>query len=341
MKNYKSFAVALLFIWLFSASNANAAANCENAEVLSGKLISDICWDCMFPIRVAGFDISGDGGDMPDDAVNDTLCACEGPGGVPSPGFTVGMWQPAYLVETTRTPGCALSMNGTDLGFDKTLYGTEDSRFANDNNAYMKNYHYYRFPLLQMLSMQTKSPCLYDGATEFDAAGFSEVTDPVWYSDDLAFFANPEVSAVANPVGQVACGADSAAVNAGGKPSKELFWCAGSWGSVYPFSGEDDAKNGIAQASALQSSKVLATNHRRGFMHGTVGNKAMCGGDIQPMFPKQQYKYNMFWPRAEKSKSHQLGQSDLSWGMNRTIPITGEDQVYVVYRWTDCCYRNY
>lgn len=328
---------------LMQCNTVGASPTCENGDVLSGKLISDVCWNCIFPIRVVGFDISGDGGYVPDDAASGGLCVCDGPGGVPSPGFTVGMWQPAYLIETTRTPGCAMSLNGTDLGFDKTALGTSGSGSGGDDAAesdtHFKHYHFYRFPLLAIMDMLTNFPCAYDGATTFDVVGMSEISDPIWYSDNLAFFANPEVAVVANPIAQMACIADSASVNAGAMPISSLFWCAGSWGSIYPFSGNEDSKHGIIHTMSNQGVKLLATNHRRGFMWGTVGNGALCGGEIKPVFPKQQYKLNMFYPRPETSKSHFIGASELRWGFAKYVPMSGEDQIVIASRWSDCCYR--
>ena len=32
---------------------------CPDAELFSGKLITDICWGCLFPIRIAGLSIGG------------------------------------------------------------------------------------------------------------------------------------------------------------------------------------------------------------------------------------------------------------------------------------------
>jgi len=32
-----------------------------------------------------------------------------------------------------------------------------------------------------------------------------------------------------------------------------------------------------------------------------------------------------------------MGESDLIWGNGRTIPGVGEDLIYTIWRWTDCC----
>lgn len=346
--------VVFLFLTLFiSTAHATSGkglvnefdnkATCENAGLFSGGgLINKICWNCIAPIQFMGVDITNMFGKTPsvkkpEDASKDLLCICNDFNGVPVPGFLVGMWEPAYLVETTRTPGCMLSMEGTKIDLGGYEYGTAGNQDTDSIN--MKHYHFYKFPLLYMLDMMTKRPCVYDGAFDFDMLGMSEITDPLWYSDSLAFYATPEAAVVTNPVAQIACSADAVAVSAGQRPMKSLFWCAGAWGSLYPFTGNTLSSTGPITNSSIQAARVLATNHRRAFMWGTVGNEAMCKGKIKPVFPKQQYKYNMFWPRAESNKSHQLGETEMSWGANRYVPVTGEDQVYNVFRWTDCCYR--
>ncbi|MDQ9723396.1 TraU family protein [Acinetobacter baumannii] len=53
--------------------------------------------------------------------------------------------------------------------------------------------------------------------------------------------------------------------------------------------------------------------------------------------PKNQYRFSLFYPSPETTNNHALGESELLWGMARTIPSVGEDPVYVIWRWLDCC----
>nr|WP_261950815.1 TraU family protein [Aeromonas caviae] len=53
-----------------------ADPGCQNADVISGKLITDVCWSCIFPIKIAGVPISGPGGSYPDDSAKNPLCLC-------------------------------------------------------------------------------------------------------------------------------------------------------------------------------------------------------------------------------------------------------------------------
>jgi conjugal transfer pilus assembly protein TraU len=96
------------------------------------------------------------------------------------------------------------------------------------------------------------------------------------------------------------------------------------------------------------AARVLAGLHRRGLAWKTTGNGSLCGGTIYPMLPKQQYRMSMLFPMAEasskipgtdipKSCCHYIGETPFKWGEWRTIPGTGEDYVYMLWRWTDCC----
>src|SRR3546814_7350625 len=111
----KAIASAMLAIGLSAAANAQSVGDdplCVNAEVIGPKMITDICWSCIFPIRVAGVPISGGDGVYPDDAVKQPVCACEDNLGVPRPGITTSMWEPFRLIEFQTTPGCSSVLNG-------------------------------------------------------------------------------------------------------------------------------------------------------------------------------------------------------------------------------------
>ncbi|MEG8992484.1 TraU family protein, partial [Klebsiella pneumoniae] len=48
---------------------------CRDNHVLSTKLFTDVCWACIFPIKVAGATL-GPSGEVPDDAATGMVCAC-------------------------------------------------------------------------------------------------------------------------------------------------------------------------------------------------------------------------------------------------------------------------
>ena len=100
-----SFSLFFLFLSLFDAS---LHAKCVGRFV---NPVTDICWKCLFPIKIAGFTIVGGG---PDPAgAKGFLCAC----GKPKPriGIPVSFWEPARLVDVTRTPYCLVNMGGISV----------------------------------------------------------------------------------------------------------------------------------------------------------------------------------------------------------------------------------
>src|SRR5260363_237253 len=156
---------------LWGTSIAQADPGCQNAKVIGPKLITDICWSCLFPIRIAG---------------------------LPRPGVTTSMWEPAQLVEFQRVPGCSSVLNGTRFPFNRTFQGHHGTGSLDGGDGSFMHYHFYAFPLLTLLELFVRPNCNPDGYMDLDVLYFSEL-DPTWNNDELAFFTNPEAAAVANP----------------------------------------------------------------------------------------------------------------------------------------------
>lgn len=140
-------AVPILALMTLIAAAQPAAADytgCPDAGVLSAKLITDVCWDCIFPIRIAGTSIGS--GRVPPGAADSALCTCQDDQGIPEPGITMGMWEPARLVELVRYPGCSMALAGTRLpitnGRQQGTAGRGEEGI-HDRGAY--HYHYYAF----------------------------------------------------------------------------------------------------------------------------------------------------------------------------------------------------
>jgi conjugal transfer pilus assembly protein TraU len=306
---------------------------CPDAELFSGKLITDVCWACVFPIRIGSLKI-GDG-QVPDDASDQILCSCTDPAGVPDFGLVIGLWEPARLVELVRAPGCAPSLGGIRLpvGSERMIATPGKSQWDTSDTSFF-HYHWYAFPLLVLLDLFYDGHCI-DGYLDFDLLYLSEL-DPTWNNDELAFFTNPEAAWLANPTALSACMADAVAANVG-KPLDSLFWCAGSWGFLYPFSGHGPTLGSRPRETSLLMARATAALHRRGLARRTMGDGALCNAPIEPFLPKTQYKASMFFPRPEAHEAHVIGQSTFTWGEHRNIPGTGEDHLYILWRWNDCC----
>lgn len=405
-----------------TAFNASATIRCDSANLLGTKLITDICWRCIFPMKLAGATVSpfavskpadssssssgsssskknqtsktktagvaldgedlsseaggagseaaddksikdqindkvsewagdlgewlgsgirealGDGEEVPADAAKQPLCMCFDDVGMPEPGFVTSFWEPYRLVEFETVPGCLSSLNGTKLNINPGNLGTHaGSPGGETDKVRFNHYHYYAFPLVHMLELFSGKGCNPGGYSDFDLMYISEI-DPTWSTPEVSFFSNPEAALFANPAADIACMPDalSSAVN---KPIESLFWCAGTWGLIYPLSGAQNERLGILRGTSLATIRVLTQIHRRGFAYGTMGEDAMCEGKIAPYYPKGQYKFTMVWPTAETQRSHKIGTLVETWGSGKLVPGDSEEPIYLIYRWLDCCNR--
>lgn len=334
----RSAAAVLIAAGLIGRPAAASEVGCVDANIISGSLITDVCWDCVFPIKVAGVSLSGSKykDRVPDGAAKRPFCMCWDNLGVPKPGVSTSFWQPNRLAEYQRVSGCASVLNGIRFPFNRLNQGTQNKaeERPNENKTY-RHYHYYAFPVMLMLDIFVPGHCNPGAFQDLDVMYMSEV-DPTWNADELAFFANPEAALVATPLAATACVPDAVAANLS-EPIKELYWCAGSWGMLYPFTGNVLGRDGVLRTTSLMAARTLAALHRRGLEWLTVGDEVMCGGEIAPFIPKNQYRFTLMYPTPETDDSHVLGESDLLWGMGRVMPSVGEDPVYLLWRWLDCC----
>ena len=326
--------VALIAMLVMVRPATPADATCPDAELLSGRLITDVCWSCLFPVRIAGVPIGG--GEVPSGASDATVCACDDGLGVPRAGFTIGLWEPARIIELVRNPACAPALGGIRLPFgDVRLLGSGGEGEQDSSDVAFYNVHVYAFPLLVMLDLFFDDRCNPDGYSELDILHFTEL-DPTWNNAELAFFAHPEAAWLTSPPALAACLADGVSASAG-VPLDELFWCAGTWGLIYPFAGAQPTLGSRPRYTSLAATRTLAALHRRGLARRTLGDAALCKAPIEPFLPKRQYKLSMFYPLPEANGSHVIGENPVRWGIHRTYPGPGEDHLYLLWRWQDCC----
>jgi conjugal transfer pilus assembly protein TraU len=336
----RQIAFLLVLSLLFSSVCPVHGSNlCPDAKLWSHRLFTDICWDCVFPIIIGGLPLGGSLSDAPSGrAESQFLCVCEdgGPTGY-SLGMPVGFWEPARLVELVRMPYCSPVLGGLRLQITKSrLLGGSSEAEGDSSDLTFYNYHYYAFPLLVILELLLTPECNSDGFMDFDLMYLSEL-DPTWNDDELSFYTTPEVSLFANPFAQMACLGDAVAGLAG-KSMDSLFWCAGNWGGLYPFTGNVIQNDSRPLVTSLAGARAIAALHRRGLAWKTMGDDALCGGYIYPTIPKGQYRMEMFFPVAESSGNHAIGETPFRWGEWRNIPGY-EDYVYIIWRWKDCCIR--
>ncbi|EBN9933204.1 conjugal transfer protein TraU, partial [Salmonella enterica] len=103
---------ALLCVLLLSSP---ALAKDDRDKMCDGNFvnpISDICWDCIFPMTIG--DVAVFPGDAPDtDNPSMPIQFCP----LPPPlfqrvGMAIGYWEPFALTDVTRSPYCMVNMGG-------------------------------------------------------------------------------------------------------------------------------------------------------------------------------------------------------------------------------------
>ena len=313
-------------------------ARCVDTQLLSGKMVTDVCWSCIFPIIALGVTWGGSKSEAPEDRATQVECMCKDDLGVPYPGYTYGMWMPSKIVELVRMPGCLPALGGMTLNFDKIDQGTWQTQEITPEitQSTHAHYHTYAFPVLVMLNMFEQSECIKDHYVDIDLLFMSEF-DPTWYDDTISFFTNPEAVLLGNPIALLACTPDAISATALKKPINSLFWCAGAWGSMYPLTTNISGGGGEIMHSSLMTARLLSALHRRFFLKKTYSDGALCSSEMAFFIPKSQYKITMIYPVPERRTAHVIGESDVFWGANRSVPVTGEDFDYLLWTWNDCC----
>lgn len=319
----------LVTLWLLALSGAVGAATgklCQSADVFSAKLISNICWSCAYPIKaLAG--TMGDQGEAPSGANSGLLCTCNDALGLPTRiGLSLGMYHPLKLIETVRVPFCSPVFGGLRLQDSYLPLGGRNSAGGSpDESGAFYNGHVISFPLYTIVSILTSSSCTAEGYTDVDIVTVSEI-DPCHSDDQMGLFCQPEASLFANPLAQLATFVDGPASSIG-KPMDNLFWVAGTWGTLTPPSGHVSNGQNPVRDESLVLARMSAQAHRRGLFLRTIGDDVMCsGGQYFPNLKKSQYKVSMFYPTSE-AKGSALGLNDLNASVNTgTNDVEGEDQ---------------
>lgn len=361
-KSFKSKTILLaVIVMLISAiccvPDANSdpvpVGRCENKFP---NLIDDINWGAMFPLRLGGMVVL-DMGDMPDnvDTSNpddfnpeEFICTCPGDDLIDDVGVWLSFWEPARVWEVTMLPGCFSFLFGTDMGEALEGFGVRGTRGGQPNELGDKafyNVHMYAFPL--MLIMEIIGGGLdfcSDWFTDIDL-GYSTIFDPLWGNDELSIWLNPEAAAFGNPIAQALCAADCVTASAG-YPINSMFWCAGCWGSLYPYTGNTSLTASPVRTTSLMAARLIAKLARSpvppAMEIDTSSPGAKCGDVsdmLKPLIKKSQYRMCMLSPVPETDTCHTLGASTLLWGDYRNIPGTGETHIYMTWRKRNCCLK--
>lgn len=315
-------------------------------------LVNDFCWSCMFPISLFGVTMMANGQEDFDSGNNQPICYCSNP---PKVGVPTSFWEPAIIVDVHTTPGCMPTMGGAqiNLPISNQQYGAVNSNPR--SGALSKSFRhatYYVSPMMYLLQAVLDDNCMDRSA--FDVAWMSEI-DPSWNDDELANLKMPIAFAFGSLPAVLAEGIDGVAATAG-FPISSIFWAAGTYGSMYPLTGNNKAHLSSDQNGRLLATRMLAMAHDMNelanlFSKGggkSFGPDAMCAGNpsafpIQPIMDKRQYKIQRLFPLPQTNKiagrcCDPIGRSTLiSESMTQT-PLPGwKDFGYAIFRKRDCC----
>jgi len=303
-------------------------ANCAGKFV---NPLTDVCWKCVFPLTIMGFDVAKGRASPP--TSRSPICVCPR-GGVPVPGIPVGFWEPVRLVDVTRTPYCLVSMGGINMASSGVNYRGDVEENPHDGTHHsFYQVHWYIYPVMYWLELLMDFVCLESAS--IDLAYVTEL-DPFWNDDEKSFILNPEAVLFGNGVAQAACAADCVAATAN-LPINELFWCAGCQGGLYPFTGSLNDHAGGVQGSLLIAGRFMAKLHRELLLWGTYGKEGWCNKYPMPIIKKSQYRFQMVYPIPVTNDCYPMGHTELFWQGGREFPYNGSDFGYLIWRRRDCC----
>lgn len=306
-------------------------ANCHGRFI---NPISDICWKCIFPIKIGGFQVArGDVADA-ESNVRGFVCNCLRPNlGMVVPGIPISFWEPVRLVDVTRTPYCLVNMGGIQVASTgiRGRGDVEQHSLSSQHSFY--HVHWYVYPIIYWLELLMDFMCLEN--SNIDILYMTEV-DPFWNDDEKSQILNPEAILFSSVLAQTACAADCLAASTY-LPIDALFWCGGCQGSIYPYTGTVGAHNGGVQASLLLTTRIMAKLHREGVLWGYIGVEGLCGKYPMPLIRKSQYRTQMTYPIPQSHKCQPLGATEFFWQARREFPYQGSDFGYLIWRRRDCC----
>jgi conjugal transfer pilus assembly protein TraU len=332
--------VSALLVFLILVQSVPARTVCRAGPDTSIKIITTIIGTAYnaFPITIGGIkfnfwfnleDVNNMVGSFP-------LCFCYTP--FPRVGIKFGIWEGIAIIEPVRIPWCTptLPIPGGLVGkipFNAQAIGGANSDDPKDGELRSFQVHYYRALPWAILGLFLDFACL-EARNPFDLAYMTEL-DPLWQSDMLASILGPEAILFANPIAQKACAIDAMTATAG-FPLDPLFWCMGSWGSMYPLSGSIPLDN--VQASAGMVARMLFKLHRQLILWGSFGKAGLCGSYPMPIMFKSQYSIYPIWPTLYPKRFPIGRHAFVKWGWNKNVPVLNQlNNVWMVYRKRDCC----
>jgi conjugal transfer pilus assembly protein TraU len=331
-------ALLVAAVILTATTGAAVAGECKGKFL---NPITDICWTCTFPMKVAGNSFMSKGQDDFDTDAK-KVCTCVSGGNV-TVGLGLEFWEPVRIFEALGQgrSGCFPMLSGlqVDFGVRSPDHGrrSQSGDKPQSVNTSFYEVHWYIAPWVFALQAVLDTRCLEQ--SPFDMAYVTEL-DPLWRDSESTYILNPDASLFTSIAATAACAADCVAATAGFSLPTSYF-CAGCQGKMFPLTGWVGAHVSHIQASALLMQRFTNKLHREGLMWGAYGAEGQCGYYIQPIMDKRAYKYQMVWPSRATDKvdgkcCSPYGRTTMHWQANKVQP-TREDMAYQIFRKRSCC----
>lgn len=322
------------------------------AQTCPGKFpnpLTDICWSCMFPIRIFNANVLSMGQEDALTRASSLLCSCLDKGGSTVFGVPVEFWEQSRFAEVVNEPYCYPMLGGMqlDISFRGLIGGTtEEITTATDydqgairsGEKSFRNINYYVSPFMFIMQTVMDNDCMEK--LNFDLAYTSNL-DPMWDDPELAGIITPYMYAFADTAAQNACAVDCGAA-AVGFPISSLFWCAGCNGGTYPLTGDNTSHLSAEQTGRLLTQRLLAKMHASGMIWATHGSDAMCRvGYPMLMMDKRAYKVSRTFYIPQRKVAGRccdpLGRMTDIAEIGAEVPVYGKDMGYTIFRKRHCC----
>jgi len=321
--------LALMALLGAGATVRASAPECQGHFV---NPITDICWQCLFPLTIGNVPVAA--GNEPDTENPSSPVQICPVSELYRIGIAIGYWEPFALTDVTRAPYCMVNLGGFSISAGKLGSGG-GKRQGGDDTAAFYHVHWYKYPLTWWLNIITDLGCMQGG--DMDIGYLSEL-DPTWNDSSLASVLSPEAFLFANPIAQGACAADALA-SAVSMPLNSLFWCAGSHGSLYPFTGFVPDQASPQAASVLLSERMAYKLHRQGMIMNSVGqNNKVCFEYPSPVMPKDRFRYQMVNMYPDSARCHPFGRTVMAWEAGHATPASRQNFGYLIWRKRSCVF---
>ncbi len=336
----------LMSVGLLSAATFLSASSVASGITCNGEMINpitDICWDCFFPIRIGSTTIFSSG--IPDETTEGSLvgvCPMELP-----PFFRIGLnisyWEPHTLADIVKEPYCMYNMgfsvksvNANELEGTDSYQGLDNPPQVGTGATY--EVHWYEFPLFYLLDLAADIACVQTSSTSLDVAYMTEI-DPTWLDEDSAAVMFPEELLFNNEFTVAACAADAALTTTGSHTASDsLFWCIGNQGLAYPMVGKTTTVQSKISNAVEILEKFNFKLHRQGFVNEThSGNPANCEEIPDVYLPKKRYRYQMTLPTPSPDWCYPYGTTTQLWEAGRDLPkVSHGNYAFLNWRKRSC-----